>query len=290
MIRFACPGCATAFTVTDDRAGKSSKCPNCQSKFVIPGTAATPSVVDPPPPSPPAPSPSKYATSTPPVSLRPCPACGVRMSVLPTDVGLDIRCTGCGVVFKAERDDAPPPLPRPTTYPVPMQLPAPAYPPPPPLRRRDDSDDDEEDDRPRKRKRRKAEYEEEDDEPIRRRSRVSHIVRIGVLKFALTSAMVFFVLALATMLLYGLFLLLSFTCLAAMVNGGSSGYSSSSYGNSNPTGGLLVLGGAGAVGWLIQTIIVTVCGFIGGFIYGLIFALAYNAAAKMTGGIEVELK
>ena len=36
MIRFACPGCSTAFTVTDDKAGKTSNCPKCRTLFQIP--------------------------------------------------------------------------------------------------------------------------------------------------------------------------------------------------------------------------------------------------------------
>ena len=36
MIRFACPGCSSTFTVADEKAGKTGKCPKCHIQFTIP--------------------------------------------------------------------------------------------------------------------------------------------------------------------------------------------------------------------------------------------------------------
>ncbi len=115
MIRFACPGCAATFSVADEKAGKNGKCPKCNSQFTIP--AAEPDIdpappaadLDPtPPPLPPPPTPIP-ATSEQPVEIDACPTCNTRLSVLPTEVGLDIQCPNCQGVFRAIRADAPPP-------------------------------------------------------------------------------------------------------------------------------------------------------------------------------------
>ncbi len=118
MIRFACPGCSATFTVGDEKAGKTGKCPKCQSQFVIPAADAGAPPTDAPPvptagkpasrPSAP-PLPPPAADPTAPVEIAPCPKCGSRLSVLPTDVGLDIECPSCETVFTALRADAPPP-------------------------------------------------------------------------------------------------------------------------------------------------------------------------------------
>ncbi len=119
MIRFACPGCSATFTVGDEKAGKTGKCPKCQSQFVIPAADAGAPAADVPPPVPPptkAPSrptlpplPPPATDPNAPVEIAPCPKCDTRLSVLPTDVGVDIQCPSCETVFKALRADAPPP-------------------------------------------------------------------------------------------------------------------------------------------------------------------------------------
>lgn len=112
MIRFACPGCSATFTVADEKAGKTGKCPKCQSQFVIPDAPAPASPPSPvaskPPALPPSPPPSpEEETGT--VEVSPCPKCGARLSVLASDVGSDIECPHCQNVYRAIRSDAPPP-------------------------------------------------------------------------------------------------------------------------------------------------------------------------------------
>jgi len=136
MIRFSCPGCSATFTVGDEKAGKSGKCPKCQSQFVIPSadeaaggvvsaSANVPGGTEPPPlpadlpaadPPAPPPLPSSSSSAPPPptdpnqpVEIQPCPKCNTRLTVLPADVGFDIQCPSCETVFKAMRADAPPP-------------------------------------------------------------------------------------------------------------------------------------------------------------------------------------
>src|SRR5262249_27577155 len=36
MIRFACPGCSTAYSVAPDRAGKRTRCPRCHTPLMVP--------------------------------------------------------------------------------------------------------------------------------------------------------------------------------------------------------------------------------------------------------------
>lgn len=141
MIRFACPGCSATFTVTDEKAGKTGKCPKCQTQFTIPPVPAAdpdlpppPTTVEAPPPIPtvdapppipmqtvPAPPPIPPPIAPPPpvpppppgpndpVEIVPCPKCTSRLSVLPGDVGLDVECPNCQTVYRANRADAPPP-------------------------------------------------------------------------------------------------------------------------------------------------------------------------------------
>ena len=52
MIRFECPGCRAIYTVKDDKAGKTGKCPSCGSQFVIPQPESDPEPPEPPPPVP----------------------------------------------------------------------------------------------------------------------------------------------------------------------------------------------------------------------------------------------
>jgi TM2 domain-containing membrane protein YozV len=169
MIRFSCPGCATTYTVDDVKGGKTGKCPKCQSQFTIPMPEG---ITAPPVPAP--------ANSNEPVEIAPCPGCQARLSVAPSDLGIDVECPYCKTVYTAKK---------PGTGSL-----APLPPPAPPRlsslekaggrdrrdddederpsrrrrdegdelderpsrrRRRDDEDEDDEDDRPRKKKRRK---------------------------------------------------------------------------------------------------------------------------------------
>jgi DNA-directed RNA polymerase subunit RPC12/RpoP len=100
MIRFACPGCSNVFTVPDEQAGKSGRCPKCQSRFVIPDPVPT-APAPPPPPPPPALNPNE------PVEIHPCPKCSARLSVLAADLGGEIECPNCQKAFKALRADIP---------------------------------------------------------------------------------------------------------------------------------------------------------------------------------------
>ena len=156
MIKFACPGCAAVFSVGDEKAGKSGKCPKCESQFMIP-EAEPPAVgAAPPPLSPPPPA------EDPGVEIKPCPGCQAKLTVSPGDLGLDVECPYCKTVYKAKKlggtaaapavDDRPSPRPRDDR----------------PKRRNRGDDDDE--DRPSKRRDR---YDDDDDDrPSRRRRRV----------------------------------------------------------------------------------------------------------------------
>jgi predicted Zn finger-like uncharacterized protein len=93
MIKFACPGCAASFTVADEKAGSRGKCPKCQTQFSIP--AATEAAA--PPPTKTADAPDE------PVEIKPCPKCGERLSVMGSDLGLEIECPKCTTVFKAAK-------------------------------------------------------------------------------------------------------------------------------------------------------------------------------------------
>jgi uncharacterized membrane protein YidH (DUF202 family)/DNA-directed RNA polymerase subunit RPC12/RpoP len=170
MIRFACPGCSATFTVADEKAGKTGKCPKCQSQFVIPAAEASASADAPPPlPPPPAPAPSSRAPSPPPppadpnepVEIQPCPKCSTRLSVLPTDVGLDIQCPSCETVFKALRADAPPP-PESGAKKGSSSLVK--------LGSGSDKDDDDDDRGSKRKSKRRDDDDDDDDRPSRRRS------------------------------------------------------------------------------------------------------------------------
>jgi TM2 domain-containing membrane protein YozV len=165
MIRFACPGCSATFTVADEKAGKTGKCPKCQSQFVIPAAEASAGADAPPPlppPSAPAPSPPPPpADPNEPVEIQPCPKCSTRLSVLPTDVGLDIQCPSCETVFKAMRADAPPP---PDTGPKKGSSSLVK------LGSGSDKDDDDDDRGSKRKSKRRDDDDDDDDRPSRRRS------------------------------------------------------------------------------------------------------------------------
>ena len=186
MIRFACPGCSATFTVGDEKAGKTGKCPKCQSQFVIPEVAAATadapasaelaplSPVPPPVEPPPLPTPASTKSDDP-VEIRPCPKCQSRLSVVPSDLGLDIECPNCQRVYKAVRADALPPpdgdrdAPRGRLVKLGSGSDKAEEDDDRPSKRRSRyRDDDDEDDRPRRPRRRDDEDEENEDDPDRK--------------------------------------------------------------------------------------------------------------------------
>ncbi len=104
MIRFSCPGCQAVYTVGPDKAGKTGKCPKCQSQFSIPkedgagmtGPAPTTTAPDP------APAPSPAADPDAPVEIAPCPSCGTALTVATQYLGADVECPTCKNVFTAK--------------------------------------------------------------------------------------------------------------------------------------------------------------------------------------------
>jgi hypothetical protein len=161
MIRFACPGCSATFTVDDEKAGKTGKCPKCQAQFVIPAVES--GVV----PAPAAEVPPPLPTGPAPVEIDPCPKCQTRLSVMPGDLGLDVECPSCQTVFKAVRPGSAPPAPPPAPPKRSVLESTDDTGTPTSRRRRDDEDDD----RPSRRGRRRDEDEEEDDDRPSRRGR-----------------------------------------------------------------------------------------------------------------------
>lgn len=149
MIRFACPGCGASYTVDDSKAGKTGRCPKCQSQFQIPaageGTSAPAGGSRPGPALPP-------ADPNAPVEIAPCPGCDARLSVPAADVGAEVECPYCKSVYVARR-------------------PGPGTPPPRPAADAGRSDEEDEYDRPRRRSRHEDEYEDEEDEYDRPRRR-----------------------------------------------------------------------------------------------------------------------
>ena len=180
MIRFACPGCDAAFTVGDEKAGKTGKCPKCSTQFLIPAApaAAAPGggdVFTPPPPvAPPPPAPVNDD-----IEIAPCPGCKKRLTVVAEDLGQSVECPFCETVYTAQRPGASPPEPpraeprkrpaslddalsgvrgRPKRDPDAEERPS---------RRRRDEDDEEEEERPSRRQRRDSD--DDEDRPSRRR-------------------------------------------------------------------------------------------------------------------------
>lgn len=101
MIRFSCPGCEATFNVSDDKAGKTGKCPKCSSQFTIPLAPDGQPAAEAPPPLPTPPVVDGAA-----VEISPCPKCGARLSVEPGDIGLDVECPTCRTVYPAEAASA----------------------------------------------------------------------------------------------------------------------------------------------------------------------------------------
>ncbi len=179
MIRFACPGCGVVYSVADEKAGKTGKCPKCQSNFVIPDADPTA-----PPPLPgadpepslvaaddvPPPLPSSLVDSNAPVEVAPCPGCQVRLSVEPKDIGLEVECPYCKTLFTAKRaqqqSSPPPPTGRQSSADVKR-----------PSQRRSRRDEEPEE---RPRRSRRWDTEDEDDyEPRRRNKKPSEMGAIA---------------------------------------------------------------------------------------------------------------
>jgi DNA-directed RNA polymerase subunit M/transcription elongation factor TFIIS len=286
MIRFACPGCSTAFTVPVDKAGKVSKCPKCNASFTIPepysppvesGGHRLPHTLPPPVVVPPPPPP---AAANDPIEIQPCPKCQSRLSVLAADLGSEIECPSCRTTYKAARADAP--LPPGGTFSTPagsklVQLGS----------GRGSQNDDEDDDKPRRKKRRRYDDDEDDDdyEPAPKKKRIKRsgggrapgtvsLTRLGPLSVGLNMAIISAVMT----LIYGFFWLLVGGCLGAVFG--------SQIGDSRFVGLL----GAGILMGIVYTLVGAVFSLIFGFIGGVLFALIYNTVARMTGGVEMDLE
>ena len=181
MIRFACPGCQSAFSVGDEKAGKTGKCPKCGTAFTIPipegGSAPPPrpkKEVAVSPPSPPR-DPNE------PVEIAPCPKCGMALTVAPEYLGADVECPECKTVFtaadkngpKAKSKSVPPPDDRPAKRPSKYRDDDEDEEDRPARKSKRREDDDEDDDRPRKSKRRDEDDEEDDEKPASKVRRVA---------------------------------------------------------------------------------------------------------------------
>ncbi len=155
MIRFSCPGCQAVYTVGPEKAGKTGKCPKCQSQFSIPG--ADGAGMNQPAPAPaPAPAPPKpVADPDAPVEIAGCPSCGTALTVATQYLGMDVECPTCKNVFTAKMPGATKPKTSTNTA----------------LARSDASADDDEDDRPSKKKSRRTDDEDDDDRPSKKKSK-----------------------------------------------------------------------------------------------------------------------
>ena len=122
MIRFACPGCQAIYNVKDDKAGKTGRCPSCNSQFLIPGEPPTTprSFLEQPascnsqfliPGEPAAPPPTPKATPTPQpvvVEIEPCPNCDARLTVEAEHLGIEIECPECNTAYLAVKTGSTP--------------------------------------------------------------------------------------------------------------------------------------------------------------------------------------
>lgn len=182
MIRFACPGCSSTFTVADEKAGKTGKCPKCQIQFTIPqryeaGSDQLPpmTTVEAPPPIPtveapraepvrsveaPPPMPPPVESDEP-VEIAACPKCASRLSVLPGDIGLDVECPNCKTVYRATRTGAAPVLERSMARPKSSSL----------VVKQKRDEDDEDDERPSRRKKSRRGDDDEDEYRPRKKSK-----------------------------------------------------------------------------------------------------------------------
>ena len=184
MIRFACPGCQSVFTVEDAKGGKTGKCPKCEARFTIPmaesaASAAAPSPSVPEMPTVPPPPPRRTDPNEA-VEIQPCPQCNARLSVTRADLGADVECPYCQKVYEAI-DTSAPAAPRPSKSgsrsSIRDVMDEETAPPPSSRRRsrRSSDDDDEDDELPTRRSRSRRSTGDDDDEdeapPRRRRSR-----------------------------------------------------------------------------------------------------------------------
>lgn len=96
MITFLCPGCGLAFSVDDDKAGKTGKCPKCSVQFEIPAAE-----------SPISPVPNILPGT---VEIDPCPRCQTRLSAEVGDLGKNVECPTCKTVYEAIRTGGRPAL------------------------------------------------------------------------------------------------------------------------------------------------------------------------------------
>lgn len=171
MIQFACPGCEAVYSVGDEKGGKTSRCPRCDTQFQIPmpdGAAA--------------------ATPPPPVSAPPtdtvevaCPTCSGALAVTATDVGASVECPFCKSVFTARPGAGPsagPGRPRSSLSDV-LDTAGGRAGDDRPSRRGRTRDEDEDDDRP-SRRRRSTWDDEDDDRPSRRGRRRGRDVDDGM--------------------------------------------------------------------------------------------------------------
>lgn len=155
MIRFSCPGCQAVYTVGPEKAGKTGKCPKCQSQFSIPkldgaGMSAPTTTA-------PAPAPKPVADPDAPVEIAPCPSCGTALTVATQYLGMDVECPTCKNVFAAKMPGAVKPKTSTTSALARTEAPA----------------DDDEDDRPvkKKSKRRDDDDEDEGERPVKKSKR-----------------------------------------------------------------------------------------------------------------------
>ena len=155
MIRFSCPGCQAVYTVGPEKAGKTGKCPKCQSQFSIPkldgaGMSAPTTTA-------PAPTPMPAADPDAPVEIAPCPSCGTALTVATQYLGMDVECPTCKNVFAAKMPGATKPKTSTTSALARTEAPA----------------DDDEDDRPvkKKSKRRDDDDEDEEERPVKKSKR-----------------------------------------------------------------------------------------------------------------------
>ena len=316
MIRFACPGCAATFTVDDNRAGKSGKCPKCQSEFVIPEMEPV-AVVSVPVPMPIPVSSLAARNAEEPVEIEPCPKCATKLSVSGGDIGNDVECPYCKTVFQAIEPGSRPPAPPPAPSRKSMLESTDDNGRPKsrrndaddvddrPRKRRRDVDDDEDDDVPKSKSKsasRRREEEDEDvpksksksasrrrdedddyddDRPRKKRYRRSG----GGGDSRRTTITRIGVLAcgkvMAMMMAVTMFIVMLFAVLIGLVIGSTT--------SRNGSGGPDILSAIFS-GGIIGLVLAPIFYGIGGFIYGMILALIYNAAAGIAGGFEMDIE
>jgi len=151
MIRFSCPGCQAVYTVGPEKAGKTGKCPKCQSQFSIPkldgagiaGPARTTT------------APMPAADPDAPVEIAPCPSCGTALTVATQYLGMDVECPTCKNVFAAKLPGAVKTKTSTTSALARTEAPA----------------DEDEDDRPVKKKSKRRDDDVKDERPIKKSKR-----------------------------------------------------------------------------------------------------------------------